>query len=804
MIVYEHTLKYSILPRDLINYAPQVWAWSNPDRTIASWMFNVFGITDTSDSTKLYVFMGAYIDSTVRYALMDSYADLLLVEESCWWDSTNQVMYFNVGLTNPHTFSTVDLLQLFGYTDTAVTVFNDITYPNIITSKPIIRRAADPLVYQSSRDTDLDIELKNNDIVTKLYTGALVFDYRFDTDQDITGQLAFAKWGATNDTAYVDLELLFKGIINNNKTSLAKHVHHSEDIRSKMDAEWPTYTFEDAGYDEYDVDEDLLTKIIPDGYGKVYKVEGRCVNRAYTIIKIDDDGKIDPLPDNEIDFDMTTWSKTSVDLVKTTKQIAKFTMYRVEKTAATATAFAQDSFVMLASIYEPQGAAKLSGYVKVPELYTQDGTSIDLYTNTDAYIGGIKIDFVGRDYSSAGVSNVRVKFLGEGEDLYAYYSYESTGLTIGATYKVRLYPDNGSTDDDVVAYFAGITVSDPNASYPRFIFSRELTTLHNLYYEKDNELTEITETSISDNIISIHDVDAHVDGDLTKGLANIYATCTLRPETNPFEIIKDLNLNERSTPYLDTYYNKTVCEAEQTKLADVGFIKDAPTSIYSIITELQSASTVGFLYDDLDKITIKCDDPNRTPTFNITKEMIINKNDMMIDSNTVLYADRVTVKHSYDHFKKKYADYLNTDYSVEVLARYVYEKPNTYTSMLTSAADALNATKVKLEDLSVARMIAPVIVPNVYIPDGIDIYDIGTVELSIPNRTFKGIRRVQCISIERDTEFDFTVFLFRERVYSSVFCEITGSCATMVLGEAVTPAVIGETVTPMVLGQLEE
>jgi len=100
-----------------------------------------------------------------------------------------------------------------------------------------------------------------------------------------------------------------------------------------------TYTYADAGYDNTQVEEDLLDKVIPDGFGVNHTVEGNCVNRDYAIVALDDDGLIVADPTSLVDYDMSTWTPISVTVTKTTKQIAKFTMYRVEKSAAIALVF---------------------------------------------------------------------------------------------------------------------------------------------------------------------------------------------------------------------------------------------------------------------------------------------------------------------------------------------------------------------------------------------------------------------------------------------------------------------------------
>ena len=796
MLIFEYTKKYPIEPTSLVNSAPGIWDWTNPDWKIASWMASVFLITSTANETNLYKFVGAYIDSTIRWTFMDNEADMLTTAYSLWWDATNQRMRFNTDADNPHTYTSIDLLQLFGTTNTEVKVFDGIPYLPLILNAPSIERKADPLLYEKQNDFDVSVLLRNDSTIKPTLAGAFEQYWRFDEDEDFTGQLTWIKWGE-DDTTYADLEIRHKGIVANVITSLKDIEFICDDIRSKADADWPTYTYADAGYDNTQVEEDLLDKVIPDGFGVNKRVEGNCINREFAIIELDDDGNIATLPTSLIPYDMSTWTDTNVDVTKLTKTMAKFPAYRIEKTSTSDAARTKCIFTSAATAY------KMSGYVSVPP--ENEAGTVDLeiydYANAAKQIT-LEIDFDARTVTNTGIvnaGNLRYKFLDtDSDDVYMYYSYDYDAFVIGNQYANTIYANTDASSQGI-CYVAGIKVTP--VVYTQFIFSKELTTLSKLYYEKDDELHEITEISTASNVVSIHDVDAHVDGDLTKGLNKIYADVTLRSEANPFDTIKVLNEEAASKAYLDTYYNKAVCEVEQDKLADIGFIVDTPTSLYELINNIQSGSTVGFRYDDVDKITIICDDPNRTLTFNIKKESIINIKSVKIDANTILYADEVTVGHSYNNYKNKYVDYKNSTYKAEVLAKYLYEKPYTIESMLQSEANGLNKTKILLEDLSVARSIVSVDVPVSAISVESFIYELGEIELSSINRTFKGTLRVQLIGIVYDTKFNVATLVLRQRDYSTVFKDITGSGLTpFVIGEASTPEVIGEAVTPIVIG----
>ena len=149
----------------------------------------------------------------------------------------------------------------------------------------------------------------------------------------------------------------------------------------------------------------------------------------------------------------------------------------------------------------------------------------------------------------------------------------------------------------------------------------------------------------------------------------------------------------------------------------------------AIIEQLQSGSTVGFRYDDVDKIYILCDDPNRPVARVIQSEEIVKKEDLELESDLTLYADEVTINYGVDRKASNPYKERNSDYKQAVLLRYNYTNPLTYESLLVSQSDARNKSIVLLEDLSVVRDKVRVTVHGLEILNDIDLYSIVRVNL---------------------------------------------------------------------------
>ena len=776
MILFEYTRRTSISPHSLSNVSPFIWSWHNPWIGIVDWMLGVFNVDYEIDTTRRMMFTNARI-GLLTLSTVYSYDDMTQTPNSFWWDSPNQTAYFNLTL-HPHSYSTMDLSALYGATYGKPTVQRGILYPNTLLSKPSVERQVEPVVYTKMATATLDIEMVNDEMWLLDGNNKPYKAWRFDDTKDLNGQTTFLKF-LPDGKDYDDAITLHKGVIRNIEKGLTQVRLTCDDIRSMRDSEWPTHTFEKLG--NTDVEEATLTKVVPDGFGKIENMDMVCINRSEVVYEKDDDGAFILPADQLVSWDMSTWERSSVDTVTRVEsdKIGGFASYRVAKSASSYSACLKGPFTANSTTH------KVSGYIRCDVANTPAGQTIVAVKKGDgAYVGEIWLYLSTQTFSvGGGAYNVRVKYnVAEDGKVTAYFSYEVHGLTAGGDYRIFLYPDYTGQDKSAVVCSA-FRVSQP--TYPTFRVARLFSGDDvQVFYEEDDELIElqnIVGIDKANGTVRIHDVDAHSDGIITNGLRTLYCTATLRPQSNPFDIIVELHSTVDDIPYISSFYDMARCDEEKKKLRPVALYKNSSSKLTQIIEELQAGSTVGFHYDDVDRIYITCDDPNRTPKRKIHKEYVVNKADIVLKSDLTLYADEVTVNWGQDQRAQDPMKYDNTDYKEDVLLTYNYANPLTYESLLITEEDARDKTIVLLEDLSVVRDRTDVQVHGLELLYDLDLYDIINVELERP---LNGWMRAQIIGLEIDTDFELVTLSLRQRDYSEAFADISGSYGeVMVLGE---------------------
>ena len=141
MLIFEYTRRMDLQPTDLINHAPLIWRWTNPALVVADFYSVTFGaLLDVSPANR-YIFVDAKV-GTRFLANVYTYADLLLVEYSFYWDRTNQIGYFHFPYdVHPFTFPSMSLSRVYGATDEEAIVFDGILYPTILLTKPVDRKS---------------------------------------------------------------------------------------------------------------------------------------------------------------------------------------------------------------------------------------------------------------------------------------------------------------------------------------------------------------------------------------------------------------------------------------------------------------------------------------------------------------------------------------------------------------------------------------------------------------------------------------------------------------------------------------
>jgi hypothetical protein len=731
---------------------------------------------------------------------VESYEDCVTLVNSFYWDVSNQIAYFNFEYTNPHTLTSIDLARVYGATDESAIEFDGILYPTILVSKPNIVRSIEPVVYEKMATQSVNIELRNDVLWRSLEDGTLESYHRFDDLSDIVGQTTYVRYGA-DDSAYEDLKVLHKGVVTDYTIESMSVTLTCEDKRSKLNNKWPNYTYADAGYTSDDIEEDLLTKVIPDGYGDVKEIPAICVDRSNAVLQFDDDTDelLNP-PTNMVDYDLATWNAFDADVVKSDKSFGGFPLYTLQKTAGNIAARLTKVFAATETIHRVSGYLVHGSQETIQKIGIYDTITM-ISTNV------LNINFTSKTYSvSANTQNVRVKFIEqENEPVAVYYSLEYTAFVVGRSFAYILYIDD-STTANTIGYASGIRVTVPE--YIPFRCARLLTSVAHVYKkEKDDELVEITPltTDLDNGIITLYDCDAHVDGLMSNDLIEIFVDCRLRNYTNPMDIIIDLNLQSAGLAYVDSLYNKDIISSEKMMLADVSLYKDAPTELYSMIGELQNGSTVGFRYDDTDKIYMMVDNPNRDIAYYFKHGQIVNRGELVHRGNTTLYADIVTVSYQGSFRESKDYTYENKTYQHAVLLRYNYSNPRTFESLLNTEADAENKSIILLEDLSVTRPLVDIVYHGLDILNTLDLYSVVMAELWLSTtRLFMGTLRCQIIGIEVDTEFELVTFTLRQRDYSDAFGDITGEYGpVIVVGDEDTEIALGDETTEIAIGHYD-
>ena len=291
----------------------------------------------------------------------------------------------------------------------------------------------------------------------------------------------------------------------------------------------------------------------------------------------------------------------------------------------------------------------------------------------------------------------------------------------------------------------------------------------------DDEAIPVTPVSVDEEngTFTLAPADCHVDGDINKNQVKIVVDTALRAQTNPFDIIVDLNDRVQGFSYLEDFYNFEECERERDKLAPVSYYMPEPQALFQHIEELQSGSVIGFQYDDRDKIRIACDDPNRDIKTVIYKEQIINKNEIEREENLTLYATKVTAEYGINYRTNVSKTYTNTDYELTATNIHRQPKEEIVPTLLNTEQDAMNKTIVMLEDLSSPKPIFTVEVNALEFSD-LRLYDIIRCEASLIARRFSGFIRAQVIGIDINMSREITTLRLRKTDYSIAVENIIG------------------------------
>jgi hypothetical protein len=203
----------------------------------------------------------------------------------------------------------------------------------------------------------------------------------------------------------------------------------------------------------------------------------------------------------------------------------------------------------------------------------------------------------------------------------------------------------------------------------------------------------------------------------------------MRDYDNPADIIADLNSRVAGIEYNSSNYNQTEWTTESASLADISIYMDDTKKLYEWIELMQNGSDPGFRYEDRDKITLRIDDPDRTPTVTINPVDIRNS-DIPVEQNAQLYASSAIVKYSKNHRHGHYNQVSNTDYEDDVIREHRIKKIETYETLLTNSTDATAKAARIMADISEIRPIVTLVVQDSLYPNP-RIYDTINATVSL-------------------------------------------------------------------------
>ncbi len=240
----------------------------------------------------------------------------------------------------------------------------------------------------------------------------------------------------------------------------------------------------------------------------------------------------------------------------------------------------------------------------------------------------------------------------------------------------------------------------------RFRWGNGVTSITQVYAFHDDVLSPIAHTAFStDGTFEIADALCAIDGaNPTKGLKKIYVTGVMRDITNPADIIADLNDRIMGIAFTASNYDVSEWTAEKASLADISLYMDESKKIYEWIEILQNGANWGFRYEDVDKITIRRDDPSRESVVSIPA-IAIRNSDIPIRRNAELYASSCIVRYAKNHRTNAYMQTENADYESAVINEHRVKKQQIYETLITSETIAQEKALRVMQDISVVRPI---------------------------------------------------------------------------------------------------
>jgi hypothetical protein len=174
----------------------------------------------------------------------------------------------------------------------------------------------------------------------------------------------------------------------------------------------------------------------------------------------------------------------------------------------------------------------------------------------------------------------------------------------------------------------------------------------------------------------------------------------------PGDIIKDMMVYYGELPYDVSYFDMATWDQEMAGGKNIGICLDRSDDIFSWIEKIQNGAMMGFqllVYKNL--FTARLDNPNRTETFDIKWQEIINRDELVPEMNGNNYATFTTINYRYDYADKEWLTVVDKSQRVAILKTYKFEKEYTNDSYLINEADVIKKGQIILENFMKARPI---------------------------------------------------------------------------------------------------
>lgn len=168
------------------------------------------------------------------------------------------------------------------------------------------------------------------------------------------------------------------------------------------------------------------------------------------------------------------------------------------------------------------------------------------------------------------------------------------------------------------------------------------------------------------------------------------------------DIIKDLNERFLGIEYLDSNYDTTEWESEETDLTSGGWVFDSEIKLFEAIRIVQSGANVGFRYEILSdgRRTIRIDDNARASRGRVEPVDILNRDEMPVTTDSDQVFASVEVRYNKSFNSGRFITEINSSYSEEVRARFKQLNTlsiNTLLNDQTDAADSAGARAIRFK-----------------------------------------------------------------------------------------------------------